>query len=359
MTSPESLREIFAPKLLHWYQHHKRNLPWRHTNDPYRIWLSEVILQQTRVKQGLPYYLAFVENYPTVFDLAQAEEREVLRLWQGLGYYSRARNMHQTAKMVVTELGGKFPDNYAGLLQLKGVGPYIAAAVASFAFREPVAVVDGNVFRVLARLMGIETDIASHEAKKVFGTLANELISREKPDEYNQAIMEFGALLCTPANPQCMFCPVNTECTAFATGRQQVLPVKSRKQPVKERYFHYLVFSHHDTVAMRARTAKDIWLGLFDFFLIESDTFEPIHRLLGREELQPVAGLVDVAGESAVHTHLLSHQRVQAKFWHLPVRPGCNIGSFSALGVAFYSLPEIEILPKPVLISNYLKEHFF
>ena len=228
----------FAPRLIEWYRRHGRNLPWRHTRDPYRIWLSEVILQQTRVRQGMPYYHAFVEKFPTVNDLAAASEQEVLRLWQGLGYYSRARNLHETARIVAQKHNGVFPGNYAGLLTLKGVGPYTAAAIASFAFGEQVGVLDGNVYRVLARLLGIETDIATPKAKNEFTRAAAALVPADEPDTYNQAIMEFGAIQCTPVAPDCLLCPFQAECVAYNTGRQHELPVKSKKGSVKNRFFH-------------------------------------------------------------------------------------------------------------------------
>ncbi len=339
---------------------HKRDLPWRHTTDPYLIWLSEIILQQTRVKQGMPYYEAFAEKYPTVSDLAMAEEIEVLRLWQGLGYYARARNMHATAKLVTRLHNGKFPDNYLGLLALKGIGPYTAAAIASFAYKEPVAVVDGNVFRVLARLFGIDTDIASHEGKKVFSQLANQLISPTTPDLYNQAIMEFGALLCTPASPQCMFCPFNNDCVAFLSGRQEDLPVKNKKLKIRNRFFHYLVFTHQQTIAMKERTGKDIWSGLYDFYLIEADEFQTIESLFQLAHLQFPADSLAVNEESAVYTHVLTHQRVYAKFWHLSVK---NIEDVEKTLLkqrfSFYGSEEIRQLPKPILINKYLNEHIF
>ncbi len=225
-----TVQDTFAPVLEAWYERHKRNLPWRHTRDPYAIWLSEVILQQTRVVQGLPYYERFLNAYPHVQAMADADERDILRLWQGLGYYSRARNMHQTARQIVSERAGKFPDTYQELLRLKGIGAYTAAAIASFAFGERVAVVDGNVYRVLARVFGISEDITTTGAKKTFATLAQTLIgAAQDPATYNQAIMEFGAIQCTPVAPDCLLCPVHAHCVAFQTGRQHLLPVKSKK----------------------------------------------------------------------------------------------------------------------------------
>ncbi len=350
----------FAPRLLGWYARHKRDLPWRHTRDPYLIWLSEVILQQTRVKQGLPYYLAFAERFPTVFDLARAEEQEVLRLWQGLGYYSRARNLQHTARLVADGYGGRFPDNYQGLLQLKGIGPYTAAAIASFAFLEPVGVLDGNVYRVLSRLHGIETDIAGPDARKVFAPLANRLVSREAPDLYNQAIMEFGALLCTPVSPQCMFCPFNGQCEAFLTGRQHQLPVKSKKAPVRNRYFHYIVFRQDGRVGMRKREAKDIWQGLYDFYLVEAPEALETEELWQKTDLRPWLPALTMGKISPVLTHQLTHQKVFARFWQVDVSDRVD-GQELALkcGIAFFEPTQIHALPKPVMIDNYLKTHLF
>ena len=350
----------FAPRLLGWYARHKRDLPWRHTRDPYLIWLSEVILQQTRVKQGLPYYLAFAERFPTVHDLARAEEQEVLRLWQGLGYYSRARNLQHTARLVAEQYGGRFPDNYQGLLELKGIGPYTAAAIASFAFLEPVGVLDGNVYRVLSRLHGIETDIAGPEARKVFAPLANRLVSREAPDLYNQAIMEFGALLCTPVSPQCMFCPFNEQCEALLTGRQHQLPVKSKKAPVRNRYFHYIIFRQDGRVGMRKREAKDIWQGLYDFYLVEAPQALDTEQLLEGTDLRPWLPALILGKISPVLTHQLTHQKVFARFWQVDVSDRVDPLELALkCGIAFCEPTQIHALPKPVMIDNYLKTHLF
>ncbi len=348
-------QDTFAGRLIQWYSHHKRDLPWRHTQDPYRIWLSEVILQQTRVKQGLPYYRAFIERFPTIFDLAAAEEQEVLRLWQGLGYYSRARNMQQTARYVVDQLDGIFPNTYTSLLALKGIGPYTAAAVASFAFKEPVAVLDGNVFRVLARLYGIETDIASHNAKNVFSKVANELISVQEPDLFNQAIMEFGAIQCTPVAPDCLLCPFQHECEAFQTGRQTMLPVKNKKTVVKKRFFHYIVLLNGDQIAMRLRSVKDIWQGLYDFMLIEKEFVLATEDLTQLPDVQGMGLPTHVFKQAKAYTHILSHQRIEAHFWHLSFESRPNLSN----DMQFYTLAQIHQLPKPVLVDKYLSEHFF
>jgi A/G-specific adenine glycosylase len=352
-------KHFFASKLIEWYLRHKRDLPWRHTRNPYLIWLSEIILQQTRVKQGMPYYLAFAEKFPNVQDLAQADEREVLRLWQGLGYYARARNMHKTAKIVHEQYQGMFPETYTGLLTLKGIGPYTAAAIASFAFQEQVAVLDGNVFRVLSRLFGIDTDITSHEGKKQFTKLANELIPAQNPDLFNQGMMEFGALLCTPVSPQCMFCPFNNECVANLTGRQEILPVKAKKINSKERYFHYLILKSDDKLAMKERSMKDIWSGLYDFYLLEEKEFYTLETLLLKHDLTELFEEANLEKESVTYTHILTHQKVYAKFWHVAISADKSSEIASRLGISFYSLNEIQDLPKPVLINKYLHEYFF
>jgi len=349
--------EFFAETLLRWYGRHRRDLPWRQTTDPYRIWLSEIILQQTRVAQGMPYYEKFVEAFPTVNDLAAADERDVLRLWQGLGYYSRARNLHQTAKTVVAGHGGQFPDTYAGLLHLRGIGSYTAAAIASFAFGERVAVLDGNVFRVLARVFGIATDITTTAAKKEFTALANRLISPAEPALYNHAIMDFGATQCVPVSPQCLFCPLAFECEANATGRQAVLPVKKKKAPVRERFFHYLVVRRGDRLLLRERTGRDVWQGLFDFYLVEAEEFQEPDQWASDdflEQLLPLA-TVEVAPEEFVH--VLSHQRIRAKFWHLTVPETAEL---TLPAHAQWASPaDVEAFPKPILVVRYLREEKF
>ncbi len=344
-------RYTFSERLMGWYFPNKRDLPWRNTKDPYRIWLSEVILQQTRVAQGLPYYEKFVEQYPTIKQLADADEKDVLRLWQGLGYYSRARNMHTTAKIVVMDFGGVFPNTYEGLLKLKGIGPYTAAAIASFAFDEKVAVVDGNVFRVLARVFGVETDISSHEAKKGFGELANKLISESSPSTYNQAIMEFGATHCMPANPACMFCVFHYDCVANATGRQAILPVKSKKVKVKNRFFNYFVIEKNNRFLMIQRAEKDIWSGLHDFYLLESEDKLVELEEIENDFLQEILSKSIIKNVSENFKHILTHQRIEAKFWHLKLEGEVPLPK----NYHFYSLEEIEELPKPILIEKYLK----
>ena len=355
-------KDFFAAWLIAWYQTHKRDLPWRGTHDPYKIWLSEVILQQTRVAQGLPYYQRFIEKYPTVQDLAQAEEEAVLRLWQGLGYYSRARNLHACARTIVSELAGKFPSNYQALLRLKGVGKYTAAAIASIAFKIPVPVVDGNVYRVLARVFGVEEDITSTQGNKAFYALAQSLVPQKSADLYSQAIMEFGALQCTPVNPKCKTCIFNKHCVAFHTSRQHILPVKSKKVKIKKRYLHYFVIAHAAKLYMRRRKAHDIWKGLYDFYLVEDSQLKAIDRLENG-----LLGLIKrhklpVTRKPTLYKHLLTHQQLYVHFFHVkataafieeakPLLTQTGMGAFTAV--------QTKALPKPVLIDNFLKETFY
>ncbi|MEO8068831.1 MAG: A/G-specific adenine glycosylase, partial [Flavobacteriales bacterium] len=263
-------RSWFSKALLPWFAENKRDLPWRNTTDPYRIWLSEVILQQTRVDQGLAYWKRFVERWPTVTDLARASEDEVLKEWQGLGYYSRARNLRSAALQVVHEHRGVYPTTHVGLLKLIGVGDYTAAAIASICFSRPEAVVDGNAYRVLARVFGIATPIDSTAGKKEFKALANTLIDPDHPGDHNQAVMELGATVCTPRNPDCGSCPLRNRCVALKESRIATLPVKVKKQVVRVRYFNYLVLRSPKGIFLHQRSGKDIWQGLWEFPLIET-----------------------------------------------------------------------------------------
>lgn len=261
---------LFAQALLYWNEHHnRRQMPWKGEKDPYRIWLSEIILQQTRVEQGMPYFKKFVAAYPTIKDLAAAPDDEVLKLWEGLGYYSRCRNLLAAARYIADEWNGVFPATYEDILALKGVGPYTAAAIASFAYNSHHAVLDGNVYRVLARIHGIETPTDSGEGKKAFAQLAQAQLPDGKAAAYNQAIMDFGAVVCKPL-PECADCFFKAHCVAFAEGRQLTLPVKEKRPTVTERYFFYLVLEHEGKVAIRQREGKDIWQSLYEFLLIET-----------------------------------------------------------------------------------------
>ena len=346
-------KRYFSDKVVKWYEQNKRDLPWRATTDPYKIWLSEVILQQTRVNQGLPYYQRFVDKYPTVSALASASQQEVLRLWQGLGYYSRARNLHECAQQVVDIHGSCFPDNYEALRKLKGIGDYTAAAIASFAYRERVAVVDGNVFRVLSRVFGIDAPIDTTDGKKKFNALANEVIDSKKPDLHNQAVMEFGALHCTPKAPNCEDCIFKPGCFAAQRQMQDLLPVKLKSTAVRIRYFYYFVVQKGDSYLMKKRTEKDIWQGLFDFFMLEES--EPAKFEVLIERFNAINCLHLQAEDFAIsdnYKHILSHQIINAKFIFLKG----SSKNFLKEPFAFYTTKKIEELPKPVLISRFLSD---
>lgn len=328
-----------------WYRLNKRDLPWRHTNEPYEIWLSEIIMQQTRVEQGLSYYIKFIKTYPTVFDLANATEQEVLNLWQGLGYYSRARNLHYTAKTIALEKNGKFPNNYKELLMLKGIGTYSAAAIASFSYKEPVAVVDGNVYRVLSRVFDIETPIDSTEGKKIFFDLAQTLLDIKNPDIFNQAIMEFGALQCTPSNPNCLECPLSINCLSYESGTINSRPVKSKKIKITNRYFHFMLFDYNGNTYLEKRISKDIWLNLYQFPLVESSDNNEISNW----DKYSLTGPTKVSTEIK---HILSHQRIHAKFYHFSGEP-----SFTESNWQKIKLADIQDYPLPRLIDRYLEDN--
>jgi A/G-specific adenine glycosylase len=345
-------KRYFSKKIVEWYHRHKRNLPWRDSTDPYKIWLSEIILQQTRVNQGLPYYQAFVKRFPTIKYLSNADEQEVLRLWQGLGYYSRARNLHKCAQTVSERFGGIFPKDFENLKTLPGIGDYTAAAIASFAYKEAIGVVDGNVFRVLSRLFGIITPVNGSAGKKLFQVLANELISTAQPDLHNQAIMEFGATFCVPVAPPCDACIFKTSCFAFQHEMQASLPVKTKGKESRKRYFHYLVFKKGKSLLMKKRVEKDIWMGLYDFPLIEHKKKVSVSRIL-RDPSIPLTGNQFEVTET--YKHVLTHQVIFCKFIILPWSATAEMLRDSS----FYSLKKISGLPKPVLISRFLDDYAF
>ena len=305
----------FADELVLWYIHNKRDLPWRHTTDAYVIWLSEIILQQTRVEQGMPYFYRFVEKYPDVSSFAAAPEDEILKLWQGLGYYSRGRNMLKTARLVTELHGGKFPQQYEQLIKLKGIGEYTAAAISSFSANEAKAVVDGNVYRVLARYFGINEPINSTPGKKKFQQLANELLNHDHPGLHNQAMMEFGAMLCKPKNPACGICPVRTGCFAFTHNATGTLPVKINKLKVRERYFNYFVIVNGDEILLNKRDEKDIWANMYDLPLIETSFLMPVNDLLVLPQVVGHFGEnIEIDEISQVYKHILTHQRLYVRF---------------------------------------------
>jgi len=309
----------FSDPIYIWYTGNKRDLPWRKTTDPYKIWLSEIILQQTRVAQGLEYFDRFVENFPTISDLASSSEDEVLKLWQGLGYYSRARNLHFTAQYIQKKYNGIFPSDYLSILNLKGVGEYTASAIASIAFNLPYAVVDGNVFRLLSRYFGIEDPIDSSEGKKKFRTLASELIDKSNPGLYNQAVMEFGALQCVPVNPDCDNCPLVYSCYAFINKKVAALPVKKGKTKIRNRFFNYFVLYTDDSVFLKKRTANDIWKNLFEFPLVETENQEAADSAISMFStfFCKTAKMLHIQTVSGWKVHLLSHQRIYYRFIEL------------------------------------------
>lgn len=343
----------FSKSLIHWYLQNKRDLPWRKTTDAYRIWMSEIMLQQTRVAQGLPYYLRFSEAFPTVQDMASAPEEQVLKLWQGLGYYSRARNLHATAKQVAFDMGGRFPDSYAGLLKLKGVGDYTAAAIASISYGEAVPVVDGNVYRVLSRVFGVDTDISSGGAKKQFTELAASLMPKGQAPEFNQAMMEFGALQCVPKNPDCNICIFNKDCVAFATGRVDKLPVKLKKTKVTDRYFNYLVVKDAKGKSIvRKRTGKGIWHNLYEFPLLETDGHIPSGQMIvlieNFEGLGFAPKKIMLLNDVPV-IHKLSHQHLSIRFWEIKADESLS----EALDVGV-----LKTFPFPTVIHNFIENHW-
>ena len=343
----------FSTSIINWYNQNKRDLPWRNTQDAYKIWLSEIILQQTRVSQGLPYYLAFEENFPTVIDLAAAEEQNVLRLWQGLGYYSRARNLHHTAKQIVTEYDAVFPITYKELLSLKGVGTYTAAAIASISSNEPVAVVDGNVFRILARIFNIPLDIAQQSTKKYFQEFAEKLMDRSKPALFNQAMMEFGALQCVPKNPDCTNCIFNDSCEALKHKKVTELPIKSKKVKVKKRFFNYVLLQDKvNAIVLEKRTHQDIWKNLYQLPLIESETpldeWDVIQLIKERWELKEPNLVTYFSGLDVKHK--LSHQELHIKFFKLQISKKIP----SAIAIE-----DLKFHPFPIVLHNFLEKVVF
>ena len=344
----------FSSTLINWYSIYKRDLPWRSTKNPYYIWLSEVILQQTQVKQGLPYYEAFIDQYPTIIDLANAPESEILKLWQGLGYYSRARNLHASAKTILEDLNGEFPKSYETLRKLKGVGDYTASAIASICYDEPMAVVDGNVYRVLARYFGIKTPINSTKGIKTFKTLASKLIDKNNPAEYNQAIMEFGAIQCKPKNPDCNSCVLNSKCVALKNQWVDNLPIKLKKNKVTIKYFNFLVLISSDKqTVFKKRTEKGIWRNLYQFPLVETEAPLNINQFIKHPNIKSY--LNGFSYEYSLYNqsdiiHKLSHQHLYTKFWIV------EVNSLPEKGVL---ISEIQQYPTPVLISNFINEFAF
>jgi A/G-specific adenine glycosylase len=344
------MEKEFARLLIEWYHEHKRDLPWRNTNDPYLIWISEIILQQTRVAQGYAYYQRFIERFPNLESLAAAEENEVLKYWQGLGYYSRARNLHQAAISV----NGVFPVKYEDILKLKGVGIYTAAAICSFAYNQPHAVVDGNVYRVLSRFFGINEPIDSGKGKKIFASLAHDLLDKVQPALYNQAIMDFGALQCTPLSPDCTVCPFKNRCFAFNHNMVSSLPIKQNKTKTSERFFYYLLIRDNGNIYLNKRTENDIWKNLYELPLIESNTALAVDDFIRKQEFASIFKEDSVVNVRLLNKtkHVLSHRIIYADFYELEAQDIKMdfLSKYTRLNMA-----DLELYPVSRLMHNFFE----
>jgi len=349
----------FTSLLLKWYNENKRELPWRETQDPYKIWLSEIILQQTRIVQGLAYYHLFLDKFPDIQALADASEDDVLSFWQGLGYYSRARNLHYTAREIVNKYNGKFPDHYNGLLELKGIGPYTAAAIASMAFNKPYATVDGNVTRVLARYFGIDNPVNQAQIKNQINEAANELIDREHPGMFNQAMMDLGATICKPGKPSCNICPLNNECVARIKGIEEIIPVKTSKVKQRERFFHFFLLhtqnGNERLLLTEKREQNDIWKNLYQLPLIETPGVELTGKVMIQHPVfdRLISDNIPVIPEGRVqhYNHVLTHQRLQAFFYNIPL-PSDYYPNFDA-AYNWVTFEAFQKMGKPVLIKRF------
>ena len=344
------MEKEFARLLIEWYHEHKRDLPWRNTNDPYLIWISEIILQQTRVAQGYAYYQRFIERFPNLESLAAAEENEVLKYWQGLGYYSRARNLHQAAISV----NGVFPVKYEDILKLKGVGTYTAAAICSFAYNQPHAVVDGNVYRVLSRFFGVNEPIDSGKGKKIFASLAHDLLDKVQPALYNQAIMDFGALQCTPLSPDCTVCPFKNRCFAFNHNMVSSLPIKQNKTKTSERFFYYLLIRDNGNIYLNKRTENDIWKNLYELPLIESNTSLAVDDFIRKQEFASIFKENSVVNVRLLNKtkHVLSHRIIYADFYELEAQDIKMdfLSKYTRLNMA-----DLELYPVSRLMHNFFE----
>lgn len=346
----------FTDNVVLWYHQNKRDLPWRNTNDPYIIWLSEIILQQTRVDQGMPYFYRFAEAYPTVTHFAAATEDEILKLWQGLGYYSRGRNMLKTAQLVQQKFGGKFPHRFDDLIALKGIGEYTAAAISSFAANQAKAVVDGNVNRVIARYMGISEPINSTKGKKLFQQLANELLNQQAPGLHNQAMMEFGALLCKPKNPDCNICPVREGCYAFNNKQVDKLPVKLKTGKIKNRYFNYFLITQGDKLLVNKRGDRDIWANMYDLPLIETSELLSVDELFSSPDIISFFGIIPkIVSVSPLQKHVLTHQHIYTTFYHINLEQN----KFNLKSTMFFTeVKNLNNLALPKIVFLFLTNFF-
>ena len=338
--------------ILSYFDKNKRDLPWRDTKDAFRIWLSEIILQQTRVDQGMKFYNNFIHEFETIFDLANADEQKVLKLWQGLGYYSRARNLHFTSQYIANELKGKFPDNFNDLKELKGVGDYTAAAIASIVYNEAVPAVDGNMFRVFARYFNIDDDISLPKTKKIFWDLGLEIIDQKRPGDFNQAVMDLGATVCTPKLAKCDSCPLNESCEALRLNKVNELPVKLKKVKVTNRHLHFIVIENEGEIALSKRIGKDVWLNLFTFPKIETDTDLLDKGWIFEHNLEDKLSFI------SEEKHILSHQNLFIKYWKLNVSLK-DINHFKQdLDFEMISLNDLEHYPLPKPIEKFINKHY-
>lgn len=350
-SADESLEKAFVRKLLKWNStKNDRQMPWKGEKDPYKIWLSEIILQQTRVEQGLKYYENFTRTFPDIHALAKAPEEQVFKLWEGLGYYSRCRNLIRTAKFISEKLNGNFPNDFESILQLKGVGNYTASAIASFAYNLPYAVLDGNVFRVLSRIFDIETPIDSTEGKKEFSSLAQKILPKKKAGEYNQSIMDFGAVICKPY-PDCHICFFKKHCSAYLAGKPDLLPIKEKKTRVRERWLNYVVVKNHGQVLIHQRTAKDIWQQLFEFVLIETETTSSTKKILALFEKQS-----GIKNYKLIHfksgKQKLSHQLIYFCFVEIEVSKKESLAGYSWIKIS-----ELDQYAFPKTLQEFVVQH--
>ena len=348
-------KKFFFEILIKWNRNqNKREMPWKGEKDPYKIWISEIILQQTRVQQGLSYYNRFIKAWPDVKSLAKAGEQEVYKMWEGLGYYSRCRNLIATAKYISDELGGKFPEKYEDILSLKGVGAYTASAIASFAFNQPHAVVDGNVFRVLARFFGIHTPVDTTEGKKLFGRLADDLIEQTNPAEYNQSIMDFGAVICKPTLPLCNECPLQKKCVARQKKLVNILPLKQKTVKKRERFFNYLLVEQAGYIYINQRTEKDIWQNLYEFILVETESLPPEKEFLKSGYVATLLGSSNFKLDKISETYIqkLSHQTITGRFFHIAIKTPKN----SLKKYKLVSRNTLKKLAFPKFIASYLQD---
>ena len=343
----------FSRIVLYWYITNQRDFPWRKSKCAYRVWLSEIILQQTKTSQGLSYYNKIIKTFPTIKELAEASEEQILKLWQGLGYYSRARNLHFTAKYIQYNLNGVFPNDYNSLLKLKGIGPYTAAAISSICFNEKRAAVDGNVYRILARVFNIDTAINSSKGIKTFQELANSLISDRNPGDYNQSMMDIGATICTPKNPKCNQCPLNSICHAHDNNTFDNLPVKIKKTKIKHRNFNYLCIEYNGNFLMKKRTQKDIWKNLYDFPLIEGDRIPQENDIDYKKLLNSILENEIIAEKTKHYKHQLSHQKLNITIKYIKTKKLYNDNDFLKV-----NRRQVKELPFPKPIERFFEELF-